>query len=58
MHCLDKVLKGMGIKNIYLEVRKSSRALNFYIINGFTITGYRKDYYEDHADAVSMEKSI
>jgi len=44
--------------SIILEVRsRNNEAINFYIDNGFTKTGVRKNYYNDD-DALLMEKKL
>ncbi len=55
---LFTLLQKRGVANIYLEVRKSSQALNFYVSHGFQITAYRKKYYADNEDAVLMERQL
>lgn len=44
--------------SIFLEVKsRNNDAINFYIDNGFTKTGVRKNYYNDD-DAILMEKKL
>jgi len=44
--------------SIFLEVKsRNSEAINFYIDNGFTKIGVRKNYYNDD-DALLMEKKL
>lgn len=44
--------------SIFIEVRSTNiDAMNFYIDNGFTKTGLRKNYYGED-DAVLMEKKL
>ena len=44
--------------SIFLEVRsRNNDAVNFYLDNGFTKTGVRKNYYNDD-DALTMEKKL
>lgn len=54
-----KIAKEKGIKNIYLEVRKSNLGAQiFYEKFGFNFTYTRKGYYEDGEDALIYEKKI
>ena len=56
-HCKKK-----NLVKIVLEVNeKNTKAINFYISNGFTKEGRRKNYYqsgENYFDAILMEMKI
>lgn len=49
-----------GVKNMYLEVRKSNRsAVELYKKTGFEVVGNRKNYYDDPIeDALIMTRRI
>lgn len=58
---LDELIKSgeaASSEAIFLEVRSRNRsAVRFYLKNGFTETGRRKNYYPDD-DAILMEKRL
>ena len=56
---LIKEMKNKGFKNIFLEVSvNNTKAINFYLKNGFTKIGIRKRYYkckdESRTDAFTL----
>lgn len=57
---LEEEAKGLGIKNLYLEVRESNQsARKLYTSFGFEEDGIRRDFYElPKENAVLMHKSI
>ena len=55
----EDVLKDMGVKNFFLEVRETnSPAKTTYIRNGFKEISVRKKYYKDGENAVVMQKEF
>jgi ribosomal-protein-alanine acetyltransferase len=59
---LDKLIKASLVKEcsyMRLEVKESNRpAISFYEKLGFRRFGHKKDYYEDHQNALLYEKKI
>jgi ribosomal-protein-alanine N-acetyltransferase len=54
-----KRLKGCGVNNIWLEVRKSnSEAIEFYRKLGFVKGGIVRSYYSDSEDAIILRRLI
>lgn len=55
----ENLAREKSCKKIVLEVRISNiKAINLYTKLGYTIFGYRKNYYEDGEDAYRMEKVL
>lgn len=59
LNSVSDCLKEKGVKNLFLEVRKSNQsAIKCYQKNGFLTVGERKRYYSDGEDAIIMEKKL
>jgi len=51
--------EGQEGAKVTLEVRKSNeRALNFYLLHGFTQVATRRNYYPDSEDAILMDRLL
>ncbi len=46
------------IESVFLEVRETSKAVNFYKKNGFEPIGVRRQYYPDGENALRMQKTL
>jgi ribosomal-protein-alanine acetyltransferase len=60
LHYMETLMVGRGVKNIYLEVRPSNdSARAFYLKEGFTEIGRRKNYYgAPTEDAILMKREL
>ena len=57
MKLIDYAIKNNGLKELNVEVRKSNKAVNFYLNNGFKIIREIPNYYNNE-DAYFMKKVI
>ncbi len=56
---MEKEAKEYGCKEVMLEVKEhNTQAINFYLKRGFIQISIRKDYYQDHSNALIMKKVI
>lgn len=58
LDALVSELQNRKVKNIFLEVREKSRAVQYYLKNNFTIIGTREQYYSDGENALRMLREI
>lgn len=59
MRALEEAAANEGRKSMRLEVAKqNSAAIQLYQRLGYRVFGELPDYYEDHSDALRMEKPI
>ncbi|MDD4526879.1 MAG: ribosomal protein S18-alanine N-acetyltransferase [Candidatus Margulisbacteria bacterium] len=58
MKILMNNLREKKIESIFLEVRATSKAVDFYKSNGFEVIGVRKKYYPDGENALRMRLCI
>ena len=55
----EKIFIEKGIKNVYLEVRRSNvHAISLYEYLGYKTIGVRENYYEGKEDAFVMHKEL
>ncbi|MEK6558165.1 MAG: GNAT family N-acetyltransferase, partial [Candidatus Margulisiibacteriota bacterium] len=58
LHQLVETLKSRGVEKIFLEVKQTSPAVEFYSNSGFVPAGTRKEYYPDGSNALRMERVL
>ena len=56
---MEEEAKLSGCTNVMLEVKETNdRAINFYLKQGYEVISMRKNYYQDHTNALIMKKVI
>jgi ribosomal-protein-alanine acetyltransferase len=59
LEAIEDEARARGRRTIRLELRRdNAAAMSLYASRGYRLTGVRPEYYQDHADAIVMEKSL